>query len=244
MAQVGLAQVWPSWQARAHPKRDTGIGRQVSGSRAVLPLARPSRQPSPPDSATSATHLPGRLRPRPDSATSATGTRPSDPPRHWWHCPVGGTGCGRPAGHTPGPAAARTPPPEQVVGPRVVAPGFHPGLQRLGPASQGVGRPDRATSAAHGEGGGVAAGRSADRTSGGGGKHGGGRCGGWRHVHVCGRLPKTARGPPKPDLLLLPLLPDNVNICPDALGPARARLQSVSGVGRQGGNGGHRAWLT
>ena len=60
MAQVGLAQVWPSWQARAHPKRDTGSGRQASGSRAVLPLARPSRQPSPPDSATSAPHAPDR----------------------------------------------------------------------------------------------------------------------------------------------------------------------------------------
>ena len=61
MAQVGLAQVWPSWQARAHPKRDTGSGRQASGSRAVLPLARPSRQPSPPpDSATSAPHAPYR----------------------------------------------------------------------------------------------------------------------------------------------------------------------------------------
>ena len=61
MAQVGLAQVWSSWQARAHPKRDTGSGRQASGSRAVLPLARPSRQPSPPpDSATSAPHSPAR----------------------------------------------------------------------------------------------------------------------------------------------------------------------------------------
>ena len=61
MAQVGLAQVWSSWQARAHPKRDTGSGRQASGSRAVtVPLARPSRQPSPPDSATSAPHAPAR----------------------------------------------------------------------------------------------------------------------------------------------------------------------------------------
>ena len=61
MAQVGLAQVWSSWQARAHPKRDTGSGRWTSGSRAVtVPLARPSRQPPPPDSATSAPHAPAR----------------------------------------------------------------------------------------------------------------------------------------------------------------------------------------
>ena len=60
MAQEGLAQIWASWQARAHPKRDTGSGRQASGSRAVLPLARRRRQPSPPDSATSAPHAPVR----------------------------------------------------------------------------------------------------------------------------------------------------------------------------------------
>ena len=34
MAQVGLAQVWASWQAREHPKRDTGSGRWTSESRA------------------------------------------------------------------------------------------------------------------------------------------------------------------------------------------------------------------
>ena len=167
MAQVGLAQVWPSWQARAHPKRDTGIravGVWEQGR--TVPLARPSRQPSPPDSATSAPHAParraGRRRTMPlvpratRTAHDAAGTsewhrwvwRKFGRPGKRGRTPRGtqAQGGGRlgagPCCHSPAPAANRPPPDSATSAP-------HAPARRAGRRRRTVPLVPRATRTAH-----------------------------------------------------------------------------------------------